>query len=209
MFALRPNLAACSRTNLALKRYESGVTLIELMVGVAVMVILATIAIPSFQGALASSRVSSNTNELSTAIAQARSQAIKIGSRVTICKSSDGATCSTSGNWEQGWIMFIDKVRVGTTAAVDVGDTLLKNYQSSNTSNLTITGNAALVQYLSFGADGTGKTIGGATLTGKIRICSTSSALNDTQRARDLAMSFTGRVLVEKPTVDVSCPAPT
>lgn len=209
MIAHCPNFAASSDLSNPHRRYSFGVTLIELMVVVAVMVILASLAIPSFQGALASSRVSSNTNELTTAIAQARSQAIKIGSRVTICKSSDGATCSTSGNWEQGWIMFIDKVRGGTTAAVDVGDTLLKNYQSNSTSNLTITGDAALVQYLSFGADGTGKTIGGATLTGKIRICSTSSALSNTQRARDLAMSFTGKVVVEKPTVDASCPAPT
>lgn len=105
--------------------------------------------------------------------------------------------------------MLDDRVRAGSTAAFDIGDSLVKNYQSSNASNLVIKGDGSLVQYLSFGADGTGKTMGGATLTGKIRVCSTSSVLKDAERARDLVMSFTGRVVLEKPSVEISCPAPT
>jgi type IV fimbrial biogenesis protein FimT len=195
--------------SLSASKEVRGVTLIELMVTLAVLVILASLAIPSFQGSLASSRVSSTANELISSIAQARSHAIKIGSRVTLCKSADGATCSTSGNWEQGWIMLKDTVRAGSTATFDVGDELIRNYQISNISNISVKGNAALDQYISYGADGTGKTIAGAPLVGKIRVCSVSSALKDSERARDLVMSFTGRVILEKPSVDATCPAPT
>lgn len=57
--------------------HQAGFTLVEVMVAVAILAILATIAAPSFQGIIASSRVSATTNEILELIALAQSEARK------------------------------------------------------------------------------------------------------------------------------------
>jgi len=51
-----------------------------------------------------------------------RQEAIKRGVRVTMCPSTDGATC-TGGNWEQGWIVFDDS---NANTTVDGNETVLQ-----------------------------------------------------------------------------------
>ncbi len=88
---------------------SQGVTLVELMVTVAVLAIIAMIAVPSFQNLIIQNRVTSITNDFVAALQLARSEAIRRGHSVTVCKSSDGTNCVTSGNtWEIGWIVFHD-----------------------------------------------------------------------------------------------------
>lgn len=86
---------------------RSGFTLIELMVALAVLAILATIGIPSFQNLLAENRVSSAANNLQLALQLARSTAAsrnyEDGDFVTVCASSDGTECT--GTWTDGWII--------------------------------------------------------------------------------------------------------
>ncbi len=188
---------------------QIGVTLIESMVTIAILVILTTIAAPSFLGLIASSELSSTTNDLIAAIAKTRNQAISTGTRVSICKSADGTQCTNSGNWEQGWISFIDTTRSGNTAAKDAGEKIISVSQTTSSRNIVIQGDANLIQYISFGSDGTSKTMGGAPLVGTIRVCSSSDSLSDSNRARDINLTFTGRTSVVKVTSDSTCAAPT
>jgi type IV fimbrial biogenesis protein FimT len=80
-----------------------GFTLIELLVTLSVAAILITIAIPNFQTFLMSNRMASQANDLITALSLARSEAVKRAANVSVCASSDGATCTVS--WAQGWIV--------------------------------------------------------------------------------------------------------
>lgn len=90
--------------------FNTGFTLIELIVTLAVAAIILTIGVPSFQEALQNNRRTTQVNEIIGAFNIARSEAIKRGMKVTMCKSADSATCDTTacsvttGNncWEQG-----------------------------------------------------------------------------------------------------------
>lgn len=88
----------------------AGFTLIEAMVAIAVMLVLITIAVPSFKDASHRSQVRAAANDLVASAHFARSEAIKRNAPVTMCMSSDGEHCATSGSWEQGWI-----IRANTT----------------------------------------------------------------------------------------------
>jgi len=82
-----------------------GFTLIELMVAIMVLGILLGVAVPSFRDAALSSRLTAYANDLVASAQIARSEAIKRNAPVTLCASSNGTTCATSGGWQVGWIV--------------------------------------------------------------------------------------------------------
>jgi type IV fimbrial biogenesis protein FimT len=87
------------------RRAAAGFTLIEAMVAIAIMVILMTIAVPSFRSASLNSQLRDSANSLAAAAYLARGEAIKRNAVVTLCMSANGSTCAASGGWEQGWIV--------------------------------------------------------------------------------------------------------
>lgn len=100
-----------------MKKY-SGFTLIELLVTLAVIAILVLVGTPMVASILGSNKTVANYNKVAGSLALARSEAIKRGATISICGSTDGATCDTS-NWEDGWIVFVD---FDKNLAVDAGD---------------------------------------------------------------------------------------
>lgn len=103
------------------KQRNSGYTMMELAMVMAIVAMLATIAIPSFKYVTSSNRIASEVNGLLGDVQFARSQAVKEGQSVTLCSSSDGASC-TSTNWQLGWIVFLDtngdKIRQASEAII-------------------------------------------------------------------------------------------
>ena len=104
-------------------RHQTGFTLIELMVVVALVAILTMIAVPSFVSLIQSNRVSTEVNSFAGDLQYARSEAIRQGVPVSVCASSDSKSCLGTNSWQSGWIVFADPDGSGTFTA---GDTLLR-----------------------------------------------------------------------------------
>src|SRR5437660_1719517 len=95
-------------TQPVIRRRVRGFTLIELMVVLAISAILVGVGTPAFTGLIRQTELTSATNDLFASLLLARSEAAKRRSRVALCKSADGSTCTPAGGWEQGWIVFHD-----------------------------------------------------------------------------------------------------
>lgn len=91
---------------------RAGFTLIELVMTVAVLAILIAIAAPSVRDLMMNTRLTSQTNDLLTDLAAARSEAVKREVQVGICTSDTGTSCTTTA-WDLGWIVFIDADKNG------------------------------------------------------------------------------------------------
>lgn len=95
--------------------HNAGLTLIELMVTLAVAITLFAIGVPLFQNITTSNARTAETNALVAALNQARSEAVKLGTPVTVCSKADplqtdpGAmACGAANEWTNGWFVFAD-----------------------------------------------------------------------------------------------------
>jgi type IV fimbrial biogenesis protein FimT len=107
-----------------------GFTLIETMVVIAIIAILTTLAAPSFKNLIQSNAISSNVNSFLSDMRFARSEAVRLGSSVVVCRSNspesaqacNGTSGATNG-WTTGWIVFVDLNKDGTH---DTGEPVLR-----------------------------------------------------------------------------------
>ncbi len=85
---------------------NSGFTLLELIIVLALIAIVMTFAIPAMQTFTLNDRLTTNINTLIGHLAYARSEALTRSTQVIVCSSDDGATCG--GTWSDGWLVFVD-----------------------------------------------------------------------------------------------------
>ncbi|MFH1603932.1 MAG: GspH/FimT family pseudopilin [Pseudomonadota bacterium] len=75
---------------------QLGLTMIELLIVLAIMGILASLAAPSFSDLVKSQRIKSMATDLNASLTLARSEAVKRNRDVTLSPT-------TPGSWQNGW----------------------------------------------------------------------------------------------------------
>jgi type IV fimbrial biogenesis protein FimT len=156
------------------RRCIRGLTLVELMVAVSILAVVLAIAAPSYRQFGRSTRVVTQASELYGALSYARSESMRRGVRVTVCRSADpqasSPACSTSGSWASGWLVFIDNVQVSGNVAgvVDGTDAVLRIGEPATGSTVTTSGN--LGSWLAYSPQGLVRTDVG-TANGAFTLC--------------------------------------
>lgn len=83
--------------NFLARKSGDGFTLLELLVALAIVAILLTLAAPSFTTTIANHRVKSAASDIHMALLKARSEATSHNASVTITPNS--------GDWKEGWVV--------------------------------------------------------------------------------------------------------
>lgn len=141
---------------------QSGFSLLELMVTIAVAAMVLAIGVPGFQNVIKNNRIVSVSNELVTAMHLARSEAVKLRTNSVICASDNpaAATPVCGNNFSKGWVAFLDRNgngAVDTNADPTLDDTILRVQPALNKD---IVSNVAGGAYISFAASGYGQSVG-------------------------------------------------
>ena len=125
---------------------QNGFTVIELMIAVTLIALLLSIGVPSFTNTIEQNRLSTGINNFISSVQYARSESVKRGLRVTVCRSDDGVNCGANG-YEEGWIVFVDNV--SADGDLDAGEELLKVHQALD-ANYTLRGNNRFSSFISY-----------------------------------------------------------
>ncbi|MBF0193964.1 MAG: GspH/FimT family pseudopilin [Magnetococcales bacterium] len=169
-------------------KVNSGFTLLELLIVIAIAFVLISLAVPTFSLIIKDNRMIVRVNNFIGLTSYARSEAVKRSSRITICPSTTGTTCLTTGTWESGWAIFVDADDSGT---LNTGDTLLKVNAGVTGNDITIRGSANIQSYISYNANGLIRKIDGSLQSGSMVFCDDRGAGTD---ARTVTISAVGRL---------------
>lgn len=199
---------------------ERGFTMVEVLVVLTISAILLAMAIPSFQAMIQSNRISSATNSMLAAMDLARSEAVRRGGVVTVCRSlnaeAPNPACSSNAgggyannDWASGWIVFAkapaNVLNLGTFEAND--DLILRQapFQPMAQQRLIVESTLANNQWRAYGSRGLN--VGGVNATIILFIDYRDTAVPvRTNMARCLEANMAGRPHVARVVAD-ACPA--
>ena len=177
---------------------SSGLTLIELMVTLAVAITLFAVGVPLFQSVTMNNARTAETNSLVSALNQARSEAVKLDTPVTVCSKADplqtnpaAMACGAANQWPNGWFVFAD---VNGSATFENGTDNVLRVWTRRTGGVVMPAAPAAVTY-----SGSGELQGAASANFTLYVKECPAGEN---RMMQLTVNSVGRLT----TTPIACP---
>ena len=156
-----------SRPTPKLTRRVRGVTLLEALVVLALLGILVGLAAPALSDLRARHQLQGQAEGLLESLVLARSEALRRQQRVTLCALAASQTCDPQGQWQQGWLVFVDANNTGQREAQEV----VLQVHDAVLPPMRLRANLTLKGYFSYGADGRSQSTSGSFMSGTWRFC--------------------------------------
>ena len=124
---------------------QRAMTVLELLITLAIISVLTTIAVPAWRNSLSYGRRAAALNDLRSSLAFARSSAIVRGSTVALCTSRDHRHCD-HGDWDEGWIVYVDR---NDNYKRDAGESVLRIHHGLDAGG-RLSGNRLIAHHVGF-----------------------------------------------------------
>ena len=180
----------------------SGFSLAEVLIVLVVISILTFLVVPGFVDLVRSNRLTVQAHRFVTALNLARSEAIRRNQRIDICvrAGDDSSTgCSDEQTWEKGWVVYADENanrKPDDHEIIQLFEPIAKGYA------LRTNGRVSALVYR---GDGMARRAKGGLPMMTFRLCAPdASDDNVDSRAREIVVSASGRLRLQKGRVDVT-----
>lgn len=160
-------------------RRETGFTVVELAITLAVLAIVLAIGLPSMRDLITSNRLSGTTNEMLSLVQLAKIEAVRRNATVDLCPSTNGTTCGGT-NWTRV-IVFSNGANQGVIRELQASPRLNVNVSTN------ISGFNSRIRFRPDGFAWRGDATAVQRLVARIQVCAPSPgpALN----ARNISLS--------------------
>ncbi len=95
---------------------HEGVSLVEVLIAMALVAVLMSLAVPMAKSLQARRAVDAALGLLTSDFSLARAEAIRRGHFVIICPTDDGTACADKDDWQKGWLL-LEQVKAKTGSA--------------------------------------------------------------------------------------------
>ncbi len=167
-----------------------GATLIELLVALTIVGVVLSSTLPEWGAFLAERGQRDRADALMQTLLQARSEAIKRGTRVDVCPAAGNGCANPPAGWEAGWIIVADHARDG---AAGVPQAVIAR-EPAAPAGITIRGNRPVADYVSYTSLGQARRVDGALQMGTFIVCRPGLS------ARKVVLASSGRVRIGEST---------